>query len=255
MRQEWLEQRAVASIAALARLITEEGGETMSRRTSLLLAACSLLLVTSMAHAAAGSWSISVGGGLGIPIGDFSRSPDINAPADHGLAGDMGYTVGPAVDYRIDDMFSVGIDGTYAGNKIKSGFRDQLRTNASDPGLDAKFTQMGGGVHGAYWFPMKDSPVSAYLLAGVGMTNFKTKITSSDPTINGDHSKSGFSARVGLGAGYKLSDMATLGLEGDYNFVSIKKDPANTVGFAYNESSVPSMDIKAVVTFNLKGTK
>ena len=104
---------------------------------------------------------------------------------------------------------------------------------------------MGGGVHAKYWLPMQSSPMSAYLLAGAGMTNFKAKIESDDPLLAGDRSKSGFSGRGGVGAGYRFGSMTTLGVEGDYNFVSLKKDD-------FGVSSAPSFGVKAVVTFNMK---
>ena len=210
----------------------------MVRKSCLLLAAFSLLLVAPVAHAAAGGWSFSVGGGLGIPMGDFSD--DVN-----GLDATMGWAVSPSVDYMINDMFSVGVDGTFAGNNINADDRDAYRTAFADPDFDIKYTQMGGGVHGKYWFPMQNKPINAYLVAGVGMTNFKAKVESIDPVIAGDVSKSGFSGRGGIGAGYKLNEMATLGVEGDYNFVSLKKDD-------FGVSSAPSFGVKAVVTFMMK---
>jgi outer membrane protein with beta-barrel domain len=221
--------------------MAEEGGEAMLRKSSLLLAVFSLLLVAPMAHAAAGGWSISVGGGLAVPMGDFSN--DTN-----GLDAAMGWGVSPAVDYMINDMFSLGVYGTFAGNNINKDDRDAFRTANSDPTFDVKYTQMGGGVRAKYWLPMQSSPIGVYLLAGGGMTNFKGKVESSDPLLVGDKSKSGFSGIGGIGGGYKIGDMATLGVEGDYNFVSLKKDD-------FGVSSAPSFGVKAVLTFMMKGAQ
>ena len=181
-------------------------------------------------------------------MGDFSKSPDFSSSSPTGLDASMGWTASPAVDYMINDMFSLGVYGTFGGTNIDKDDRDLIRTAASDPTFDVKYTQMGGGVHGKYWFPMQNSPVNVYLLAGAGMTNFKAKAESSDPLVAGDESKSGFSGLGGIGAGYKVGETATVGVEGDYNFVSLKKDD-------FGVSSAPSFGVMGVVTFMMKGTK
>ena len=128
---------------------------------------------------------------------------------------------------------------------INKDDRDAIRTANSDPDFDVKSTQAGGGVHIKMMMPMQSS-FSPYLVGGAGMMNFKAKIDSTDPLVAGEVSKSGFAGRVGVGAGYKAGGQTSIGVEGDYNFLSLKKDD-------FGVSSAPSVGVKAVVTFMFKG--
>ena len=207
----------------------------MLRKGSLGLAALALMAVAPLAHA--NDCSLSIGGGLSIPTGDFSDKTS-------GLDAAMGYAITPSFDYMLNDQFAIGVDAMWGSNSINKDDRDAIRISEADPGFDVKYTQMGGGVHVKMMMPMQSS-FSPYLLAGGGITNFKGKVESSIPANAGDQSKSGFAGRVGIGAGYKAGGSTTIGVEGDYNFLSLKKDD-------FGVSSAPSIGVKAVIGYNFK---
>lgn len=216
----------------------------MFRKTALLIGALAMMVLASQAQAA-DPWRISIGGGLAVPVGDFSTDLSGSSP---GFDASLGYTVGPSIDYRVNQQFGIGVDGFFASNNIKKEDRDLIRTQApADPAFDLKYTQVGGGVHGTYWFPMQYSPMSPYIVGGIGLTNFKAKTESNNSTLAGEQSKTGFSGRAGLGAAFKASEVVSLGLEGDYNFVSLKKEDWAGI------SSAPSFGLKAVISFALGG--
>lgn len=207
----------------------------MFRKTTLLVASLALMLMAPRVHAAAGDWMITVNGGLGIPAGDFSD--------DNGLGAGLGFNVGADVDYMINDMFAVGVDGSFASNNLKSDLRDAVR-DAGDPTFDIKYTQFGGGAHVKYWFPIQNSPVSAYLVGGAGVSNFKGELES---TVfgNSDQSKTQFAARGGVGVGYKASDRVTVGVEGNFNYVTL--DEAD-----WGVSSATGVGVRGMVSFGLR---
>lgn len=218
----------------------------MVRKFSVVLAALALMVAAPMAHAAMGTggMSLSIGGGLTIPMGDFSKSPDASTV---GLAAGLGYMITPELDFMINDKLSLGVDGTWGSNSIKSDDRDKLRVASGDPSLEVKYTEVGGGAHAKVMMPMQNGPLSPYLVLGAGMMNFKAKADSNNPLFAGETSKSGFAGRVGVGAGYKAGGQTSIGLEADYNFVSLKKEDFGGV------SSAPSVGVKAVVTFKFQG--
>ena len=216
------------------------------RKFSVVLAALALMVAAPMAQAAMGTggMSLAIGGGLSIPVGDFSK--DINSSSP-GLDASLGYLIQPELDFAMNDRVSVGVDAIWDSNNIKKSDRDAFRTLTADPTFDVKYTEFGGGVHAKLGMPMQNGPFSPYVVVGAGMANFKAKVDSSDPTIAGDESKTGFAGRVGLGAGYKATGQTHIGLEGDYNFVSLKKD-------TFGVSSAPTFGIKAIVTFMFNGS-
>src|SRR5258708_6520393 len=73
-----------------------QGGISMFRKATLLSVLASLALLAPMAHAAKGDVKITLGGGAGIPMGDFSKKV-----ADGGAGGSLGFTSGLAVDYMV----------------------------------------------------------------------------------------------------------------------------------------------------------
>jgi len=77
----------------------------MFRKATLVAGALSLVLMVPVAHAAKGDMSISLAGGVAIPMGDFSKKV-----ADGGAGASMGFTAGPSFDYMITDAVAIGVD-------------------------------------------------------------------------------------------------------------------------------------------------
>lgn len=208
----------------------------MFRKGTFVLAALALMAMAPLAHA--NDCALSIGGGVSIPTGDFSDKTS-------GLDAALGYLITPEFDYMLNDKLAIGVDGTWGSNSLNKDDRDQIRTANSDPGFDVKYTEAGGGVHAKWMMPMQSS-FSPYLVGGAGMMNFKAKVDSNDPLVAGERSKSGFAGRVGLGANYKAGGQTTIGLEGDYNFMSLKEED-------FGVSSAPAIGVKAVIGFMFKG--
>lgn len=217
----------------------------MFRKGSFVLATLALMVVAPLAHAH--DCSLAIGGGVAIPTGDFSKKFDFTSSTSTGLDASVGYVITPEFTYMVNDKLGLGVDATYSTNNIKKEDRDAIRTANADPTFDLKYTQFGGGAHAKLMMPMQNGPFSPYLVVGAGVANFKAKVESSDPAVAGDKSKSGFAGRVGVGAGYKAGQQMSIGVEGDYNFMSLKKEDFNGV------SSAPSIGVKAVVSFLFKG--
>lgn len=212
----------------------------MFRKATLVAGALSLVLMVPMAHAAKGDVKVSIMGGLAAPMGDFSKKV-----AEGGAGASMGFTVGPSIDYMITEAVAIGVDGAFTSNSLNSDERDLVRTGPpADPDFDVKYTQIGGGAHIKYWFPMSGSSISPYLVGGVGMTNVKAKVTSNDPLLAGEGSDTKFQGHGGLGIGFKGTEQVGFGLEADYHFVSTEGSSTQWVG------------VNAVITFGMsKGSK
>ncbi|MBI1795522.1 MAG: outer membrane beta-barrel protein [Candidatus Eisenbacteria bacterium] len=217
----------------------------MFRKATLLSVLASLALLAPMAHAAKGDVKITLGGGAGIPMGDFSKKV-----ADGGAGGSLGFTSGLAVDYMVTSAVAIGVDGNYTSNNLNSDERDLVRTGPpADPTFDVKYTQIGGGAHVKYWFPMTGSKLAPYVVGGAGVTSIKGKITSNDPTLAGETSKSKFGGHGGLGVSYQASEMVGVGVEATYHFISTDKADFGT-------SSIQWVGVSAAVTIGMaKGGK
>ena len=209
----------------------------MLRRKSLLFVVLASMILVPQVWAAKGDWKLSIAGGISAPVGDFGKKI-----AENGMGAKLGIGIGPAVDYMLSENLAVGVDGSFTRNNLNTEERDLIRTSIPDPSFELKFTQIGGGVHLKYWFPMTDSPISVYAVGGVGAMNFKAEATSTDPQFAGEDSKTQLTAHGGLGAGYKASEQVTVGLEGDFNYVKLDE---NTFVF----SSATGFGVRAALTF------
>jgi opacity protein-like surface antigen len=209
----------------------------MVRKTGLLVVLASMI-VGPQALADKGDWRFSVAGGISAPMGDFSKK--IGAG---GLGAKLGFGVSPSVDYLVTESMALGVDASFTRNHLNSDERDLVRAAIPDPSFDLKFTQVGAGAHLKYWFPMADNPVGVYALGGLGFVNFKAEATS-DSSVAGEDSSTEFMAHGGLGAGYKASEKATIGLEGEFNYLTLDKS-------TFLISSATGFGVKAVVTFGV----
>lgn len=205
----------------------------MSRKSAFFIAFLALVLMAPAAHAAAGAWVISGNGGMALPTGDFGDSNKLDAST--------GYQFGGAIDYMVNDMFAVGIDGSY--NKNKHGAEGEtidLGGGVTAVYTSDKFTTWQVGARGKYMIPTGASQVSPYLLAGAGIYNTKEKwegsytvggVTTPD---NGEAtSDSRFGFKFGAGASYKATEQVGIGVEGDYNFITEDKAKVNVSNLQY----------------------
>jgi opacity protein-like surface antigen len=213
----------------------------MFRKTTLMVGALALMLAVPQAQAAKGDWKITVMGGAAVPMGNFSKKI-----AEGGVGAKLGFAGGAGVDYMVTDAVGIGVDGMFTTNNLNKDELDLIK--AADPTFELKYTQIGGGAHVKYWFPMSDSPLSPYVVVGAGATNFKAKGTVLG--VAGDQSKTQFGGHGGLGAGYKVNENVAIGLEGDFNYVKLSEADWGS-GF----SSATSFGINAVVTFGISKAK
>jgi opacity protein-like surface antigen len=225
----------------------------MRRRNILFFLMSLALLALPLGSALAAGWSFGVTGGTGLPTGDFADENKGNAKT--------GFQVGGLVDYAINDMFRVGLDGSYVQNK--NDFEDQtvpvtdlsvFDPSASGPGdvtFDKfKYNTWQVGAHGKYMFPMQSSPLAPYAIVGLGVYNTTAKAdwtvpsTGNSFTDNEAKFETRFGGKLGLGAVWKASPVIGVGAEVNYNFISEDKDKA---GF----DSAQYVDIHGGVTFSI----
>lgn len=200
----------------------------MNPRLSLLIVALALVVAPSLARAA-GSWSVMLGGGMTVPTGDF------------GDGAKSGFNFGGGVDYSVNDMLAVGIDGAWNNNEHKD-----VGTSFGGFTLNEdKFTILQVGAHLRAMAPTT-GPVKPYGIIGVGMYNLKEKYTYTDDTTGqkyteADDIAAGFfeqigtrpGGKIGAGAMYQASERVGVGLEICYNFVSLDKAKSGSSSAQY----------------------
>lgn len=208
----------------------------MSRKKLFWMAFLALVLVVPAAHAASpGSWVVSANGGLSLPTGDFGGDG-----VDQ-LDASTGYQFGGAVDYVLNEMFAVGVDGSWNSNK-HGGEGDVIDLGGGDTYTldEAKFSTWQIGAHGKYMIPSGAGPISPFLLAGVGVYNTKLKweetfvlsgVSFSDSGEETSDTRFGF--KGGAGASFRANDQVSVGIEGDYNFISEDKDKVGVDNLQY----------------------
>jgi len=221
----------------------------MFRKGSWLVAALALLAVAPVANAA-GGWTISLNGGLGIPTGDFKDSLEAKSGPQFALD----------ICYHLSDLFAVGVDGGM--NQNKHGFEGDVEDLGGGATLTAdkdKFIAWHAGVHGKYMIPMQGK-VHPYGVLGVGIYNLKedyeytfndgagTIVTFTDEADeaagNFEQPGSRLGGRIGLGAMYQATGQVGVGIEADYNMITMDKDK-------FDVSSLQYLTVRAVVSYNL----
>jgi opacity protein-like surface antigen len=109
------------------------------------------------------------------------------------------------------NAIGVRFEGSYSQNSANDQLKAQLSAAVGSP-TDAKVKILGGSVDLTYAF-QSSSPAKAYLLAGIGMYNFKLAVSSGNATV--DTSKTKFTWNGGAGLSYRLGG-AALFLEARY---------------------------------------
>lgn len=181
MRKSWM---VLAALACLAVMATTAVAETASVGDDMK-----------------GQVTVGLQGGIVLPMGKLAEDVDLEAEEGiGGFQGKMGFGGGLCVDYFITKEFALGLDGSYA----------TFESDYADAG-DAKATTMQFGLHGKYMVPT-GGPMVPYLFVGGGMYNAKLTDIGMD-----DLSQTKFGVNGGVGVGYKINDMVSLGVNGAYH--------------------------------------
>lgn len=208
--------------------------------TVAMMVGLAVVGLASMAGAA--GWSIDVTGGASVPTGDFGDKNLIDAQT--------GFQIGGGADYMLNDSWALGVDGSWNKNKHGAEGKTFTFVGFTEQIDKAEFTTIQFGAHGKYMFPMKESPLSPYAVLGVGAfkTNYKEEGTDTPGgaysiDAKGDTKVGG---KLGLGGSWKANEMWGIGVEADYNFISMDKDKDGV-------SSLQYMGLNGVVTMHIPG--
>jgi hypothetical protein len=184
------------------------------------LAVATFILAFSIAGAASAGTAlqtIGVNAGVTLPTGDLSNV------ASTGFFGGGTYT------YHLNEQWGLGGDINYHSfGKKDTGY--------------GSFHMIQYGVHGKYFFPMKDAKMSPYAKVGFGIYSLSYDLPSQTIlgyTVGGGTytaSKTGFS--VGVGSTMKLNDKSSWGVEALYHMVQTEGSSSSmaTVALQYNWS-------------------
>lgn len=219
----------------------------MSRMKALWIGLVAIALMAPPALAAP-HWMFALNGGAALPTGDFGDEQQLNA--------NTGFQFGGEIGYMVNDMWAIGVNGSWSQNK--SGLEGETVADYFAPGDqttfdEAKFKTLQFGAHAKFFLPMTGSPMSPYLLGGVGMYNVKgeasgtTTPSGGSPTAFSAESEfdSRFGGRIGLGTAWKVNEMWSIGAEGDYNFISEDKDKTGGI------SSLQYASVRATLTLHV----
>jgi len=163
------------------------------------------LFTTTTATAQQSRVSYGFGAGLAIPTGFFHN----DGSGDGFNSGWQGMGL---VEFKLPrTAIGVRFEGSYSQNSANDQLKAQLSAAVGSP-TNAKVKILGGSVDLTLAF-RSSSPAKAYLLAGIGMYNFKLAVSSGNATV--DTSKTKFTWNGGAGLSYRLGG-AALFLEARY---------------------------------------
>jgi hypothetical protein len=172
---------------------------------ALTAVAMATAFTASTAHAQT-PVSFGVGGGVSLPLGNFSDASKL------GFQGTALVQFAPAnlpVGFRVD--------GTYQQNKFSD-------LQASLPSGDGKFQTIFGTADVVYTFKTAEtSKIHPYLIAGGGVYNFKTKLDA-----GGSGSDTKFGANGGAGFDMAVGS-AKVFLEGRFHNIFISGNNVNFI--------------------------
>jgi opacity protein-like surface antigen len=212
----------------------------MFRRSSWLLATLAVVLIAPVAHGV--GFTIGVNGGITKPTGEFGRDFKV------------GPLAGVDISLHLTDRFAVGAEGSWT----RSSHTDEGTTQDFGGGNTYtlnkdKLILMSGGAHAKYLFPVP-GPLKPFALLGVGLYNVKndfeeTFVTGGVSTVVTDESldlkaETRFGGKIGAGAIFQATPMVGVGLQGEYNLVTL--DEATT-----GETSFKFLGVRAIVNFHV----
>jgi opacity protein-like surface antigen len=173
------------------------------------------ILAVLAGTASAGSNTIGLTGGMGIPTGNYSD------------AAANGWNMGVTGTHMVNSQWGFGGDVAYhawGGSKDANAAAEV----AFGPGSDFKWSAVQATAHAVMAFPMQSS-VKPYAKVGAGLYDVNLKLES--PSGNVSESKSKFGFNVGGGFDVLTHGNMSWGLSGAYHMVQAKDDLGSDVNF------------------------
>jgi opacity protein-like surface antigen len=168
-------------------------------------------ILAALAGAAnAGTNTIGLTGGLGIPTGNY------------GDAAAKGWQIGAVGTHMVNTQWGFGGDVAYHG----WGGSDALNSLVQPAGGSFKWSAIQATAHAVMAFPTT-SNAKPYAKVGAGLYNVDLKLSS--PVGNTSESKSEFGFNVGGGVNFLTKSNMQWGLSGAYHIVPIKDDPNSAI--------------------------
>jgi len=179
----------------------------------------SLLLVLAFSVALASS-ALAVGFSVGVTGGMNKFTGD----AGEGLK--TGMVFGAHGDYMINDMWAAGANLAYSMNKHEEDGEDAATLY---PGLTGEISSelkiLQFGAHAKFFPPMTGSPIAPYLVAGLGMYNWKSEFSTTG--YSEDVSETDFGFRGGVGANYSVNPVFGINAEADFHSIMTEDESTN----------------------------
>jgi len=173
-------------------------------------------MLAVMAGAAnAGTNTIGLTGGLGVPTGNY------------GDAAGNGWAIGATGTHMVNSQWGFGGDLAYHAWG-GSDNANAAAVVAFGPGSEFKWTAIQATAHALMSFPTQ-SNVKPFAMVGAGLYNVGLKLDS--PSGNVSDSKSKFGFNVGGGLNFATKNNMTWGFSGTYHMVSAKNDLGSDVDF------------------------
>ncbi|MCC6350023.1 MAG: porin family protein [Candidatus Eisenbacteria bacterium] len=180
-----------------------------------LVAALSLVTLLAGSSYAAG-FSAGIGAGIHKFTGD----------AGEGIK--TGIVVQAFGDYMISPMWAAGADLGYSTSKHEDDGKlaeDVYPGGGLTGKISSSFKVTSFGAHAKFFPPMTGSPIAPYLVAGVGMYNWKGEW--SVPGQSQDESGTDFGFRGGAGANYSVNPVFGINAEADFRSIMTENESTN----------------------------
>ncbi|MBI1805679.1 MAG: outer membrane beta-barrel protein [Ignavibacteria bacterium] len=185
------------------------------RKLFLLLVAAILVLNLPMfgQDATTGGWTLTVGAGGGVPVGDFNNASNfgIGGVASLGYVADPNFTVSATSGYL-----------HFSGKDVTSGGYTFSTAVNIVPIL----------VGGQYFFmPPGDVRVYGAANAGLYLLSYSASTNVSGVSVSGSTSESKFGVSPTLGAQFKAGDKMNVDVNANYTAVFTDNTTTSWVGF------------------------
>ena len=188
----------------------------------IVVSLCAALLILALPSFGQGTWAVGVGGGGGVPIGDFSNA------SNFGIGGHAW------VAYNADPNFAVTFKSGYlrfSGKEYKIVVQGVTATAKTNYGV---IPILVGGRY--YFMPSGDTRV--YGAADVGMYSLNASAdvtaTGGGVSISGSTSttETKFGASPSLGVLIKAGEKMNVDINGNFTYVATDIKSTTWIGFA-----------------------